>query len=127
MIGSKRFDSDVSKHYLLRKLQGHILHLGGIALAPAFRAQAIRRYAMKRAARLSADINYPHLEAKHLDSAAKLFANRKDLISSMRSVVGGVVAEVGVARGDFSEFLLNELRPKKFVAFDIFTLHEQPL
>jgi hypothetical protein len=46
------------------------------------------------------------------------------LLSSMRSVKGGVIAEVGVAEGDFSEYLLNELRPKKFVGFDIFTMHE---
>jgi hypothetical protein len=103
-----------------------ILHLGAMAMAPAFRVEAIRRYAMKRAAPLSIRTDYPRLEPKHFDHA-RLFANREDLISSMQSVVGGVIAEVGVARGDFSVYLLNELRPKKFVAIDIFTLHEQHL
>ena len=97
-----------------------------MAMAPAFRIEAIRRYAMKHAAPLSIHTDYPRLESKHFDHA-RLFANREDLISSMQSVVGGVIAEVGVARGDFSVYLLNELRPRKFVAIDIFTLHEQPL
>jgi Methyltransferase domain len=35
-----------------------------------------------------------------------------------------IIAEVGVADGVFSEYLLNELRPRKFVAFDLFALHE---
>ena len=66
---------------------------------------------------------YPTLEAKHLDNP-RLFANREDLISALRSAEGGVIAEVGVAHGVFSEYLLNELRPRKFVAFDIFNMHE---
>ncbi len=45
----------------------------------------------------------------------------------MRSLEGGVIAEIGVAEGEFSEYLLNELQPKKFVAFDIFRLHEWPV
>jgi hypothetical protein len=69
------------------------------------------------------DENYPALEAKHLDNP-RLFASREDLISSMQSMKGGVIAEVGVAHGVFSEYLLNELRPRKFVAFDLFTMHE---
>jgi hypothetical protein len=42
----------------------------------------------------------------------------------MRSIEGGVIAEVGVARGDFSEFLIDQLKPKRFVAFDLFDMHE---
>jgi hypothetical protein len=95
-------------------------------MAPAFSLEAIRRYAMKRAAPLSIRTDYPSLEAKHFDNP-RLFADREALISSLQSVKGGVIAEVGVARGDFSEYLLNELLPTKFVAIDIFTLHEQPL
>ncbi len=63
--------------------------------------------------------DYPAVEAKHLDNP-RLFANREDLISSMRSAEGGLIGEVGVAHGIFSEYLLNELRPRKFVAFDLF-------
>ena len=69
------------------------------------------------------DEDYPALEAKHLESP-RLFANREDLISSMRSVEGGAIAEVGVAHGVFSQYLLDELRPRKFVAFDLFKMHE---
>jgi len=42
----------------------------------------------------------------------------------MSFLKGGVIAEIGVADGCFSDFLLSELRPRKFVAFDIFTMHE---
>src|SRR5262249_15507181 len=69
--------------------------------------------------------DYPALDAKHV-SDARLFANREDLISSMRFVEGGVVAEVGVAQGNFSEHLLASLRPRTFVAFDTFAMHERP-
>ena len=37
-----------------------------------------------------------------------------------------VVAEVGVALGDFSAFLIETLLPREFVAVDIFNLHTQP-
>ena len=65
--------------------------------------------------------DYPALEAKHLDNP-RFFANRNDLISSLRPGEGGVIAEIGVAHGDFSEFLLDELRPRQFVAFDVFNM-----
>jgi len=109
----------------MNRLQREILHICGRAVAPAFGVRAIREYAMRRAVIAAGfgDENYPALEPKHLDNP-RLFANREDLISSMRSVEGGVIAEVGVAHGVFSEYLLNELRPRKFVAFDIFTMHE---
>ena len=69
---------------------------------------------------------YPDLEAKHVENAT-LFASREDLISSMWFIEGGVVAEIGVAQGNFSERLLNVLRPKTFVAFDTFAMHECPM
>ena len=108
----------------MNKLLGQIRRVGGMAIAPVFKVDAIRHYVLARA--VSENIstqNYPTLEAKHLDNP-RLFTDRMLLLSSMRSVKGGVIAEVGVAEGDFSEYLLNELRPKKFVAFDIFTMHE---
>jgi predicted O-methyltransferase YrrM len=67
--------------------------------------------------------DYPSLEAKHLDNP-RLFASREDLISSLGFSEGGTIAEVGVADGYFSDFLLSQLRPSKFVAFDIFTMHK---
>ncbi|MGC1888220.1 MAG: class I SAM-dependent methyltransferase [Stellaceae bacterium] len=109
----------------LNRFQREILHICGQAVAPVFRVRAIREYAMRRAVTAAGFGNedYPVLEAKHLDDP-RLFASREDLISSMRSVEGGVIAEVGVAHGVFSEYLLNELRPRKFVAFDIFNMHQ---
>lgn len=100
--------------------------LGKIAIASAVRTDAIRRYAMTHAVPLRTQTeDYPSLEAKYLDNP-RIYATREDLISSMWSVKDGVIAEVGVAEGEFSEFLLNECRPRRFVAFDIFTMHESP-
>ena len=109
----------------LTRFKREIKHICGQAVAPVFQIGAIRKYAMHRAAIAAGFWNddYPTLEAKHLDNT-RLFANREDLISAMRSVEGGVIAEVGVAHGLCSEYLLNELRPKKFVAFDTFNMHE---
>jgi hypothetical protein len=108
-----------------QKLRRQIQRVSGIP----FRVEVIRRFAMALAAsREYASVqtqNYPSLEEKHLDHP-RMFSDRTRLISSMRSVRGGVIAEVGVAEGEFSEYLLNELRPRKFVAIDIFTMHEVP-
>ena len=102
----------------------HIRHLVGRAVAPVFKVEAIREYAMRTiAATQNYYENYPALKANHLDNP-RMFANRQDLISAMGFLKGGVIAEIGVADGSFSEFLLSELRPRKFVAFDIFTMHE---
>jgi disulfide oxidoreductase YuzD len=68
-------------------------------------------------------LDFPALGAKHL-RGAKLFANREALIASLPLVPGGTIAEIGVAHGDFSEFLLAQLAPKTLVAFDIFNMHE---
>ena len=109
----------------LTRFRREIKHICGRAVAPVFQIGAIRKYAMHRAADAAGfwSDDYPALEARHLDNP-RLFANREDLISAMTSVEGGVIAEVGVAHGLFSEYLLNELRPRKFVAFDIFNMHE---
>jgi ABC-type transport system substrate-binding protein len=108
----------------LYRLQRAILHAAGQAAAPIFGVRAIREYAMRRAVIAAGfgDEEYPALESKHLDNP-RLFASREELISSM-AAKGGIVAEVGVAHGVFSEYLLNELQPLKFVAFDIFTMHQ---
>jgi hypothetical protein len=68
--------------------------------------------------------DYPTLTREHV-AGARLFADRKDLILSLPIPQGGIIAEVGVARGDFSEFLLTQCRPTKFVAFDTFTLDKE--
>jgi methyltransferase family protein len=68
------------------------------------------------------NVEFPALESRHFEGA-RLFANREALIASLPLAPGGTIAEVGVLRGEFSEFLLSTLRPRIFVAFDIFTQH----
>jgi hypothetical protein len=101
-----------------------LLEINGTSL---FEMNGIRELAMRKMGvdmRVETyDENYPAIEAKHLENA-RLFANREGLISSMSFLDGGTIAEVGVADGCFSEFMLDTLRPKKFIAFDLFTMHE---
>jgi SAM-dependent methyltransferase len=66
---------------------------------------------------------YPALEQRHLASP-RLFADRLELIRALAFPAPPLVAEVGVAHGDFSEFLIRTLAPARFVAFDFFNLHE---
>jgi 23S rRNA U2552 (ribose-2'-O)-methylase RlmE/FtsJ len=65
------------------------------------------------------------LEQKHVEEA-RLYATRNDMVSVIVTKKHGVVAEIGVAQGDFSEFLIHKLSPAKFVAFDVFELHTHP-
>jgi len=70
-------------------------------------------------------VQYPlPLRAEHV-TGAKLFARREDMIRDLAERLrGGVIAELGVAFGDFSRFLIDELTPRRFDAFDVFTLHK---
>lgn len=61
------------------------------------------------------------LDASHLVDA-KLYANRADALEHLPKA--GIVAEVGVAAGEFSSIILDKLSPRRFDAFDIFRLHE---
>jgi hypothetical protein len=70
--------------------------------------------------------DYPELTQWHLQDA-KLFASRRDLVTALDFLRGGVIAEVGVAFGEWSELLLSMLEPKQFIAFDLFLLHELPI
>jgi hypothetical protein len=67
-------------------------------------------------------IEPPALTAEHL-SEARLFACRKDLILSIAPSDAHDICEIGVAYGDFSAFLIETLRPKRFVAADTFDMH----
>lgn len=58
---------------------------------------------------------YPELNERHLDGA-RLLANRKKLLSELPR--GGIVAEIGVASGDFSQEILNINNPKKLHLID---------
>jgi len=66
---------------------------------------------------------YPALTEKEV-AGARLFADRASLIRGLSIPKSGVIAEIGVLRGDFSEFLISELAPRKFVGFDMFNAHE---
>jgi disulfide oxidoreductase YuzD len=68
-------------------------------------------------------VEFPALAPRHL-ARARLFANREALIASLPLAPGGTIAEIGVAHGDFSEFLLVQLAPRTLVAFDFFNMHE---
>jgi len=65
----------------------------------------------------------PQLSSQHL-ARAKLFADREDLIAGLQLPSRPRIAEVGVALGEFSKFLIAELRPAEFHAFDLFQLHQ---
>jgi hypothetical protein len=68
----------------------------------------------------------PPLTSKHLDNA-RLFADRNDMVASLRIPHGGAIAEVGVALGEFSTTLIKVLQPREFIAIDTFILHQIPL
>lgn len=55
-------------------------------------------------------------------TGARLYANRTDALDLLPK--GGIVAEIGVAAGEFSDVMLKKLTPQRFDAFDIFRLHE---
>lgn len=64
----------------------------------------------------------PPLDSTHFLDAV-LYANRVDMLRALPIKRGGVVAEIGVAHGEFSEIMLEVLSPAKFCAFDTFDLH----
>ncbi len=50
------------------------------------------------------------------------------MVEALRPLLQGKrIVELGVAFGDFSEFLIRALEPEQFFAFDIFKLHEVPI
>lgn len=69
-------------------------------------------------------LEFPALRAKHL-RGARLYADRVDLISALPILKGGAVAEIGVWQGTFSKVLISMIKPRRFLAFDIFTGHEE--
>ena len=65
--------------------------------------------------------DFPPLKAEHTEGA-RLFADRVDALQMLPK--NGRIAEIGVARGDFSRRMIDLLEPVKFDAFDVFRLHE---
>jgi hypothetical protein len=68
--------------------------------------------------------SYPSITSSHIASA-RIHANRAEMILSLEKRLprNPVICEIGVALGDFSEFLLNSLRPRDFIGMDLFGLH----
>jgi predicted O-methyltransferase YrrM len=57
------------------------------------------------------------LAERSVASNAKLFSNRFQMMSSIAA--NAIVAEIGVLRGDFSEYLINECKVESLHLFDI--------
>jgi len=64
----------------------------------------------------------PEIPQEYLNGC-KLVTNRYELIKKI-AVKNKIVTEIGVAFGDFSQYLINVLKPKKFIAIDTFDLHD---
>lgn len=70
---------------------------------------------IKRMTAISDKIPKTDLDDKHVKNT-RLLKNRKELIKLMPK--NGVVAELGVNKGDFSQLILDITRPKKFHLID---------
>lgn len=81
----------------------------------------LRKVGSERSARVCREMKIPKLQAIHV-AEARLYANRTDALELLPR--NGIVAEMGVAFGDFSQVLLDHLSPQRFDAFDTFRLHE---
>ena len=64
------------------------------------------------------------LRQEHVEGA-RLMANRHDMLSVLGLPEGSVIAEVGVEYGNFSEALLDRLKPREFHAFDTFPMADR--
>jgi len=69
--------------------------------------------------------NFPALIPSDLLDA-RLFATREDMLARLGIPTGGTLVEVGVALGDFSEFMIQTLQPSRFIAIDTFQMHLYP-
>jgi len=68
---------------------------------------------------------YP-LSQEHVKDA-KLFSSRHEMIKSLAGSGINSIAELGVAYGNFSEFLIETLKPKIFGAYDLFMFDQEDL
>lgn len=58
---------------------------------------------------------------------ATLYADRFQMIRELGIPHGGHIAEIGVAHGEFTDFLIKELTPAHFYALDIFEMEKYPI
>jgi hypothetical protein len=70
-------------------------------------------------------LDYPALRRENFDNA-RAFFDRSDMLLALRPEKGLIIGEVGVGIGGFSRFLIDHMRPAKFVAIDLFDLHTKP-
>jgi hypothetical protein len=61
---------------------------------------------------------------EHLLANTRLLPNREAILPLLPK--HKVVAEVGVALGDYSDLLIRVCEPERFIAIDLFTLHQLP-
>ena len=62
------------------------------------------------------------LRSEAIAPTARLYVDRQALVAGL-SPRGGVVAEIGVAFGDFSQFIIDSTHPRRFDAYDVFKIH----
>jgi len=87
----------------------------------------LKKALIKRVLAQEPEIDYPELRPGDVKNA-ELFANRLSMVEAFRPLLQGKrIAELGVAFGDFSEFLIKTLEPRQFFAFDTFILHHIPI
>jgi hypothetical protein len=70
-------------------------------------------------------VDYPGLGARHFNQA-RAFFDRSDMLLALRPEKGLAICEIGVGLGGFSRFLLDHMKPSRFVAIDLFDLHTKP-
>lgn len=70
-------------------------------------------------------IDYPALGRENFCNA-RAFFDRSDMLLALRPEKGLIVGEVGVGIGGFSRFLIDHMRPARFIAIDLFDLHTKP-
>lgn len=57
----------------------------------------------------------------------RLFASREDMLRALVTREIQCICEVGVAYGDFSEFLISTFKPELFAALDLFDMHNDEM
>lgn len=72
------------------------------------------------------NVNIPELKPEHFQNG-RLYADRREMIKNLGVAIGASIAELGVAQGDFSQFLIDELKPSKFLAIDLFEMEKFPV
>lgn len=84
----------------------------------------LKKALINRVLQQQPEVDYPALRPSDVENA-RLFATRSSMVEAFRPLLQGKrIAELGVAFGDFSEFLIKSLEPEQFFAFDTFTWHQ---